>query len=137
CLTMPSGTLIVRRAARNAAGLVSKASRPVIAGNCRVVYLPMGYLYGRRATATETPLLRALRTELYPMSYADIDWAACRDYLSPLDRYMDLHWILTPLFAVLNAYERVHSTAIRARALATAIDHIHQEDRNTNWIDIG
>ena len=46
--------------------------------HCRMVYLPMSYLYGRRATATETPLIAAIRGELYPRPYAGIDWNKAR-----------------------------------------------------------
>lgn len=34
--------------------------------HCRMVYLPMSYLYGVRATGTITPLVKALRCMLHP-----------------------------------------------------------------------
>jgi lanosterol synthase len=97
----------------------------------------MGYLYGSRATAKETPLIKSLRQELYPMAFEDIDWLSCRDYTSPLDKYMQPHWVLGPLWTIMNVYERNHSSWVRKKALALALEHIRSEDRNTNWIDIG
>jgi hypothetical protein len=58
----------------------------------------MGYLFGRRAVAKETALIRQLRQELYCEPYESIDWVSCRDLISPLDKYIDRHWITYPLF---------------------------------------
>lgn len=33
--------------------------------HCRMVYLPMGYIYGHRVTSKITPLIKELRSELY------------------------------------------------------------------------
>ena len=43
------------------------------------VYLPMSYVYGARGTGKLTPLVRALRQELYPRPYAGIDWNSARN----------------------------------------------------------
>ena len=42
------------------------------------VYLPMSYVYGRRGTCASSPLTEALRQELYPLPYGDIDWNKAR-----------------------------------------------------------
>ena len=42
------------------------------------VYLPMSYAYGRRATAPPSPLTEALRQELYPLPYGQINWNKAR-----------------------------------------------------------
>ena len=42
--------------------------------HCRMVYLPMSYLYGRRARVPDSPLLASLRQELYAQPYGEIDW---------------------------------------------------------------
>lgn len=42
------------------------------------VYLPMSYVYGRRPTFKATALTAALREELYPMPYSEIDWNKAR-----------------------------------------------------------
>ncbi|CAG8590488.1 9550_t:CDS:2, partial [Acaulospora morrowiae] len=41
----------------------------------RVVYLPMGYIYGRRLRAELTPLIMDLRQELYIQPYESINWS--------------------------------------------------------------
>jgi hypothetical protein len=46
--------------------------------HCRMVYLPMSYVYGVRGTMSPTPLTAALREELYPMPYDSIDWNGAR-----------------------------------------------------------
>lgn len=40
--------------------------------HARMVYLPMSYIYGNRYTATPTPLIEALRSELYTVPYAKV-----------------------------------------------------------------
>lgn len=105
--------------------------------HCRVVYLPMGYVYGRKATGTLTPLVLSLREELYAEPYASIDWPAQRTNISPLDVYEPHSLLNRALFSVINVYEKVHSTWVRDTALELSIDHIRQEDANTKHIDIG
>ena len=46
--------------------------------HCRMVYLPMSYVYGRRGTCKPSPLTEALRQELYPQPYGSIDWNKAR-----------------------------------------------------------
>jgi lanosterol synthase len=105
--------------------------------HCRVVYLPMGYVYGRRATGPLTPLVLQLREELYAEPYASIDWPSLRTCISPLDVYEPHSWLNRALFSLVNAYEGVHSSWLRQTALDMCIDHIRQEDANTKFIDIG
>lgn len=38
----------------------------------------MSYVYGRRPTFKATPLTEALREELYPLPYSEIDWNKAR-----------------------------------------------------------
>jgi squalene cyclase len=80
--------------------------------HCRVVYLPMGYLFGRRAVAKETPLVRQLRQELYCEPYDSIDWVSCRDLISPLDKYIDRHWITYPLFGTSIPIAHLYMTSL-------------------------
>ncbi|KAF9203447.1 Lanosterol synthase (Oxidosqualene--lanosterol cyclase), partial [Podila verticillata] len=51
----------------------------------RNVYIPMSYLYGRRATAPLTPLTRQLREELYTQPYDSISWHAQRNNICKAD----------------------------------------------------
>jgi len=92
-----------------------------------MVYLPMGYIYGRRITAPESPLVLSLRKvvispphlcqilkssanqqELYPNDeYAKIKWRSLRSYVSPLDLYYP-HSMLLELLYGLSASVMIH-----------------------------
>lgn len=52
-----------------------------------MVYLPMSYVYACRASAPDCELTRAIRTELYPVDYATIDWNAARNLIAKEDLY--------------------------------------------------
>ncbi len=63
--------------------------------HCRMVYLPMGYLYARRAKGPITPLIRDLRREMFSADYDTIVWDNMRNHVSSLDMY-------TPHSALVN-----------------------------------
>lgn len=105
----------------------------------RMVYLPMGYLFCRRfqANADDDPLLRTLREELYPAPYDDIDWQFARGACSPLDAVYPLSPLLKLLQACFAYYERRPWGWLRRRGLDFAMAYIHEEDRQTDYINIG
>ncbi|MFY2559173.1 2,3-oxidosqualene cyclase [Corallococcus terminator] len=105
--------------------------------HCRMVYLPMGWLYGRRARAQETPLLTELRRELYPLPYTDVDWKASRNRVAATDVYTPRGAWLRAVNRVLGLYERLHSKRLRARALEESLAQIRGEDEATHFICIG
>ncbi|MCP3166290.1 2,3-oxidosqualene cyclase [Myxococcus qinghaiensis] len=105
--------------------------------HCRMVYLPMGWLHGRRARAAETPLLAELRRELYPLPYVDVDWKAARNRVAATDVYTPRGAWLRAVNRVLGLYERVHSRRLRARALEESLAQIRGEDEATHFICIG
>lgn len=47
--------------------------------HCRMVYLPMCYIYGKRFVGQVTPLVLELRKELYKGPYNEIDWDKTRN----------------------------------------------------------
>jgi cycloartenol synthase len=56
--------------------------------HCRMVYLPMCYVYGIRGTGPSSPLTEALRGELYCESgYDTINWDAARSACAKEDLY--------------------------------------------------
>lgn len=55
--------------------------------HCRMVYLPMCWLYGARARAAETETIRALREELFVTPYCNVDWDAAREQCATEDLY--------------------------------------------------
>ncbi|NUP11887.1 MAG: terpene cyclase/mutase family protein [Polyangiaceae bacterium] len=103
----------------------------------RAVFLPMSYLYGRKARAEETDVVRALRTELYREPYDKVDFRRCRNDVHPLDVYSPHTKLFDTMNEVLDRYERSHSRFMRKRALAKVMDHIHHEDMSTGYLDIG
>lgn len=106
--------------------------------HCRMVYLPMSYVYGRRGTATPTALTEALRQELYPLPYESITWDACRNLCAKEDLYYPHPFIQDVLWWTLTKAERLLlGSGLRRRALAECMKHIHYEDENTRYIDIG
>ncbi|XP_067326008.1 lanosterol synthase isoform X2 [Anolis sagrei] len=105
--------------------------------HCRQVYLPMAYCYGRRLIAEEDELILSLRQELYVQDYSTIDWPAQKNNVAPGDIYTPHSWLLTVTYAILNTYERFHSTSLRQHAMEVLYDHIKADDRFTKAISIG
>jgi lanosterol synthase len=108
--------------------------------HCRQVYLPVAWLYGKRATIRETPLIRSLQTELYGGGYASVDWKRARDALSPADSYRPSSPTLGVVNHVMGRVEQVIGLGlggVRTRALGEVFEHIAYEDDVTEGIDIG
>ena len=47
--------------------------------HCRMVYLPMSYLYGKRFVGPINSMVLSLRKELYTLPYHLIDWDRSRN----------------------------------------------------------
>lgn len=106
--------------------------------HCRVVYLPMGYVYGRKGTAVLDPLILSLRTELYPVAYESINWPLQRNFCTDADRYVPMsRFLKVVMWFANNVYERLLPNFLRRWALDESLLQIKQEDRNTNFICIG
>ncbi|HTB77232.1 MAG TPA: terpene cyclase/mutase family protein [Polyangiaceae bacterium] len=105
--------------------------------HCRQVYLPMAWLYGRRATVPAGELVRALREELYAGEWDRIDWERHRDTLAAGEAYRAESIALRATNRTLDAIERAVPARVRARALAEIFRHVVYEDRVTDFIDIG
>ncbi len=99
----------------------------------RLIYLGIGYLYGRRVTGPETPLIRELRAELYDEPYQSIDFSAYRHTLAPTDVYVAPSWLLRTAYNTLYLCERIHSEALRKTALDRCFERILFELRSTNY----
>ncbi|KAF7092467.1 hypothetical protein CFC21_094949 [Triticum aestivum] len=46
---------------------------------CRLIYMPMSYLYGKKFVGPITPTILAIREELYSIPYREVDWNKARD----------------------------------------------------------
>ncbi len=53
----------------------------------RMVYIPMGYLWGRKFKAEMDPLIASLREELYVQPYESINWPAQRGNIAAVDTF--------------------------------------------------
>ncbi len=105
--------------------------------HCRMVYLPMSWLYGRRARVAERPVLAELRRELYPEPYETIRWEAARGRVSPTDVYTPRSRPLRAALWALRVHERFHSKARRERALEEVLRQLRAEDEATHHVCIG
>jgi cycloartenol synthase len=107
-----------------------------------MVYLPMSYLYGTRATAQPTELTELLKQELYIDDYDCIDWDKTRNACAEEDLYYPHPWIQDLIWSGLSKVEQTLVKTspgkwLRDNACKLAMEHIHYEDENTRYIDIG
>nr|UAK14939.1 oxidosqualene synthase 5 [Iberis amara] len=110
---------------------------------CRMVYMPMSYLYGKRFVGPITPLILQLREELYLQPYKSINWNKTRrlyakeDMYSPHPLLQDLLWDTLYVFAEPLLTRWPLNKLVREKALQLAMKHIHYEDENSHYITIG
>ncbi|KAK7261217.1 hypothetical protein RIF29_27522 [Crotalaria pallida] len=109
---------------------------------CRLVYMPMSFLYGKRFVGPTTPLITSLRQELYNESYDQINWNQARNTIVKEDLYSPHPLIQDVLWGFLHHVgERIIKwwpfSMVRERALETAMKHIRYEDENSRYLCIG
>jgi squalene/oxidosqualene cyclase-like protein len=113
--------------------------------HCRMVYLPMCYLYGCKFVykdAETDPLIAELRQELYPEAkqYADIYWTGTADRVAGIDNYSPVHPLMRCANKVLDVWEYLGGPLLRflrAKGLAYALEYMAAEDAQTNFVCIG
>lgn len=112
--------------------------------HCRMVYLPMGYLYCSRCVypnAETDPLIRSLREELYTQDYYTISWNSTRGLLAPMDEYSPVPLAMRLLLDLLAIYERPGFEPLRrlfrVGGLRYCAEYMEAEDVQTNYVDIG
>ncbi|KAG1143493.1 hypothetical protein G6F37_006695 [Rhizopus arrhizus] len=116
---------------------------PVYPGNwwvhCRLVYLPMGYVYSHRIAAPLTTFTQSLREELYTQPYETINWDKQRNNVAEVDLYMPHTKIMDFLNYTLTYYESFAKRIpfLRDYSLKLTMDQIRWEDENTSYVDIG
>nr|WRO65026.1 beta-amyrin synthase [Neoalsomitra integrifoliola] len=109
---------------------------------CRLTYLPMSYLYGKRFVGPLTPLILQLRQEIYPQPYDQIKWSSARHFCAKEDACFERPWIQKLVWDALHyvgepllgswAFKR-----LRNRALQIANQIIDYEDESSRYITIG
>lgn len=103
----------------------------------RMVYLPMSYGYGHRLRGEITELVKEIRSEIYVEPYEQIRWKKHRFNVHETDSYVKPAGLLKVLYGALNVYEKIHSKALRRKALRFVWEYIQAEDDHTNYINIG
>lgn len=109
---------------------------------CRLVYMPMSYLYGKRFVGPITKLVRSLRQELYSQAYHGINWNTARNTCAKEDLYYPHPLMQDMLWAFLhNVAEPILTrwpfSTMREKALNVAMEHIHYEDESSRYLCIG
>ncbi|CAO3694627.1 unnamed protein product [Rhizopus stolonifer] len=116
---------------------------PVYPGNwwvhCRLVYLPMGYVYSHRIAAPLTTFTQSLREELYTQPYETINWDQQRNKVAQVDLYMPHSKLMDVLNYGLTFYESFAKRVpfMRDYGLKLTLEQIRLEDENTSYVDIG
>jgi hypothetical protein len=113
--------------------------------HARMVYLPMGYVYGSRIVydrAETDPVILSLRNELYCEPYHRIHWMSTRHMVAPMDNYSPINTLMSVAHNCLARYEtwpifQPLKNYVRQRGLAFSLDYMKAEDATTNFIDIG
>ncbi|KNA06390.1 hypothetical protein SOVF_181550 [Spinacia oleracea] len=109
---------------------------------CRLVYMPVSYMYGRRFVGVITELIQSLRTELYTQPYHEINWNGTRNACAKEDLYFPHHMLQDTVWGFLHhiaepILNRWPFSKLREKALKTAIAGVHYEDINSRYCTIG
>ncbi|XP_047062614.1 achilleol B synthase-like [Lolium rigidum] len=105
----------------------------------RLVYMSMAYLYGKRFVGPITPIILALREDLYDTPYEQINWDKARDSCAKEDLHYPRSRVQNILSGCLNKFVEPilnywPANKLRSRALSNLMEHIHYEDETTNYI---
>ncbi|KAB8692523.1 hypothetical protein FH972_026345 [Carpinus fangiana] len=110
---------------------------------CRLVYLPMSYLYGKRFVGPITPLILQLREELYTQLYNEVNWNKVRHLCAKEDLYyphpliQDLLWDSLYICTEPLLTRWPFNKLIREKALQVTMKHLHYEDENSRYLTTG
>jgi squalene/oxidosqualene cyclase-like protein len=107
--------------------------------HCRMVYLPMAYVYGAKFQVPVTDIVTELRSELYLDAYDTMDFPQYRNTVCETDKYTEQAPLLKLANGFMNLYEKYmpFKSYFRKRAMAFILDYVSAEDDQTNYVDIG
>ncbi|TKY72083.1 Beta-amyrin synthase [Spatholobus suberectus] len=109
---------------------------------CRLVYMPMSYLYGKKFVGPITPLILNLREELFTQPYDENSWKKARHKCAKEDLYyphpliQDLIWDSLYVFTEPLLTRWPLNKLVREKALQVTMKHIHYEDENSRYINM-
>lgn len=110
--------------------------------HCRMVYLPMSYLYGKKFVCSTTSLVLSIRREIYTIPYHQIDWEQTTNLCAKEDLYyphpllQDIVWACIHK-AVEPLLTRWPFSKLRQRALDSVMQRVHYEDETTQYVCLG
>ena len=102
----------------------------------RLIYMAMAAIYARRFQAPITPLIEALREELFPQGFASVDFSAARNRLREADLYRRPSLWLRAGYGLARLFERFHVKRLRARCTEALVGRIKWELRTTSHTSI-
>ena len=102
----------------------------------RLIYMAMAVVWARRFQVPVTPVIAALREELYAEPFADIDFPRSRNRLRDEDLYARPGRWLRAGYALARVFERFHGKRLRARCVETILRRIRWELRTTGHASI-
>lgn len=105
--------------------------------HCRMVYLPMSYLYRKRCKYKNRAFIQALRQELYPQGYDQVNWSKGRYTVNATDTLVPQTSLGRAVNRMLAALEDKYPESLKRKALTHVLHQIDREDKNTNYICIG
>jgi lanosterol synthase len=85
----------------------------------RLIYMSMATLYAERFQAPPTPVIHALRAELFPEGFDTVNFEEARKNLRPGDLFAQPSLPLKASYAALRAIDRVRTRGARAGLLET------------------
>uniref|UniRef100_A0A0D3GGR7 Terpene cyclase/mutase family member n=1 Tax=Oryza barthii TaxID=65489 RepID=A0A0D3GGR7_9ORYZ len=108
---------------------------------CRLVYMPMAYLYGKKFVGAITPTILEIREELYSVPYNEINWKNARNNCAKEDLRYPRSFVQNVIWTGLNkVVEPILSlwpfNTLGHAALNNLLKHIRYEDESTKYIGI-
>lgn len=106
--------------------------------HCRMVYLPMGYLYSKKWAYPANDLIKSLREEIYTQDFNTIDFSVQRNNIAPAEIYHPHSYVLDALNHVLVAWRKwVCPENIADWGCQHVYDIICGEDESSQGVDLG
>ena len=102
----------------------------------RLIYMAMAAVYAHRFQAPVTPPIAALREELFPQGFAEVDFSAARNCLREADLYARPSVWLRAGYRIARVFDRLHGKRLRARCTEAIVRQIRWELQTTSHTSI-
>ena len=102
----------------------------------RLIYMAMASIHGRRFQVPVTPVIAALREELFPQGFANVNFRPARNQLRDADLFARPSVWLRAGYGVARLVERFHSKRLRARCMDSILRQIRWELQATSHTSI-